>query len=49
MFPDVCWQAIVIDVRRIIEAQSPLYSNRAQNRMAICTQNRTRANGPYVR
>jgi hypothetical protein len=42
-------QALVIGVRRIIETQNQLYANGARNRTAICTENRTRVDGPLKR
>jgi hypothetical protein len=41
IFSETFWQASVIGVRIIIQTLNPLYANRARNRSAICTQNRT--------
>jgi hypothetical protein len=44
--PEMCCQAVVIGVRRIIKTRNPLLANCARNRTAIRTQNRTRGNRP---
>jgi hypothetical protein len=44
----MCWQAVIIGVQRIIETLSPMNANRARNRTAILTQNRTRVDGQSV-
>jgi hypothetical protein len=43
IFSEMCWQAVGIGIRRIIKT---LNSNRARNRTAIRTQNRTRVDAP---
>jgi hypothetical protein len=43
---NVLTSAVIFDVRKFIETLNHKYANRAQNRTAICTPNRTRVDGP---
>jgi hypothetical protein len=48
IFSEICLQAVLIGVQRIIETPYRLYANCARNRSAIRTQNMTSVDSPLV-